>query len=142
MTSPGRIAALGLLAAAIVGLVLLAAWNWDPFHRRQRAERRAAQSAEAATAASLAAEGAQGTNKRLDVAVGRRDAARAATARLELSAHRSEDADAKLAPDRARRLLEHDRELCRISPSLSGCAAADRDARRGHPPVRALSPAG
>jgi len=119
------------ISAGVIAVLILAfvtAWNWDPFHRRRNAELRAAERADQAAAAMLIAKGAQDAARQVDAAVQRRDSASAAAKKLERSAYQSEDANAVLAPDRARRLLEHDRELCRVAPTLIGCGAADRDA--------------
>jgi hypothetical protein len=120
-----------LTVAALFGLLFVAAWNWDPFHRRRSAELRSAKSADLATSATLTAQGAGDATRRLEDAVRLRDAARAATAILQAKAQQSEDAHAIIAPDRARRLLDHDRELCELAPDLRGCGASGSDAAGG-----------
>lgn len=145
----------GLMAlVAVIAIALVAnwwndLWSWLPWSaesRAARAEAAAETSAGQASTAALQTEGAQETIQRVEVVVTQRRAADAATAALTTQARSSDDADQPLAPDRARRLRDHDGELCRLRPSLAGCAepaetrptAARRDAEDGERPVRPL----
>ncbi|HCW48771.1 MAG TPA: hypothetical protein DGP25_01575, partial [Brevundimonas sp.] len=47
-----------------------------------------------------------------------------ATASAENRARTADDAETPLDPARAQRLRDHDSELCRLAPTVAGCAAA------------------
>ena len=47
-----------------------------------------------------------------------------ATAAAETRARTADDADTPLDPDRAQRLHDHDRQLCRLAPAVAGCPAS------------------
>jgi hypothetical protein len=111
------------LALLVVSVTLL--WNWDPFHRRRHAEERAAASADMAASAALEVQGARESLARTETAVRQRDAAQRATAAVQILAQQSKDAHAPLSSERAARLRDHDRELCLIDSTLSGCSAND-----------------
>ncbi|HEY3697044.1 hypothetical protein [Phenylobacterium sp.] len=123
MTLEPRIRWFGLIGAVVILVGVSMLWTWDPFHRRRHAEQRAAASADLAASASLEVQGARAALARTEAAVQRRDAANQVTASIQTLALQSKDANAPLSPDRAGRLRDHDRELCRIDPTLSGCAA-------------------
>ena len=110
--------------AMLIGVFALL-WNWDPLHRRRHAEERAAASADLAASAALETQGARASLARTEAAVRQRDAAQRATASVQVLAQQSKDAHAPLSPERARRLRDHDRELCLIDGTLSGCSAED-----------------
>jgi hypothetical protein len=119
---------LKFLAAALGVIVILALaggllWSFDPFHRRARAEQRAEIAERQASVAQLETRGARESVARSDVTARRREAASAVVTALQTAAQHSEDADAPLAPDRARRLLAADRRLCQLGQDLVGCAA-------------------
>lgn len=118
--------ALGLALAAAHGLGL----RWDPLDlqgRRLEAARSRAALAEADSEARRA-------ERDGDRSVGRDAAAvrdteievgRVTTAAIQ-QAREADDADTPLAPDRVRRLDDHDRELCRHAPALcAGAGATD-----------------
>ena len=115
--------AVGLALAAANGLGL----RWDPFDlqgRRLEAARSRAALAEAdAHARRAERDGDRIVNReteavrQTEIEVGR------VTATAIQQAREADDADTPLAPDRVRRLDDHDRELCRHAPAL--CADAD-----------------
>jgi len=116
------VVAVGLALAAAHGLGL----RWDPFDlqgRRLEAARSQAALAEA-DARVLRAERdgdrivSRETEaiRQFEIEVGR------ITAAAIQQAREAEDAETPLAPDRVRRLDDHDRELCRHAPAL--CAGA------------------
>jgi hypothetical protein len=115
------------VAAAV--LLAIAGLYWKGRHDGAARERPkvAAMQAKAAVA-GLETEGAREAARQSLVAVARREAAFAATAKLAHDALNSETGHAPLDPDRVARLRADDDELCRAAPELSGCAA-DRDAR-------------
>ena len=126
------------LAAAVVLLGGLG-FRWDPFdldrRRADRAEQAAAVATAEAAARSAEAAGQAGQVIRLDAAVRSTVALERATAHSIQIARTADDASTPLDPDRADRLRDHDRELCRISPDLLGCPAAPDASGDGGPSV-------
>ena len=116
-----------IMMAALALIVVAAAtlWTWDPFHRRRHAEERAAANADLAATAALETQGARESLARTEAAVRQRSSADHVTASVQILAQQSKDAHAPLSPERAGRLRDHDRELCGIDLTLSGCGAAD-----------------
>lgn len=129
------------VATVAAGAVVLGGlgFRWDPFQldrrRADRAEQAAAVAAAEAAARSAEAEGQAGQVARLDAAVRTTVALERATARSLETARTADDASVPLPPDRARRLRDHDRELCRLAPDLLGCPAAPDPAGDGEPAV-------
>jgi hypothetical protein len=125
-----RPAGLALAAAVAVAVLVLLARDlglrWDPFdlagRRLAAAEARAASAEADAAARRLEAEGSRAQARRLDIHHQQALVLERVTARAEAGARNAHDADQPLDPDRVRRLADHDRELCRLSPAL--CAAA------------------
>ena len=114
-----------LIAAGAVGL------RWDPFNlqgRRLEAARSRADMAEADARLRRAERDADRVVRRevaavrdIQIEVGR------ATATAIQQAREAHDAAIPLAPDRVRRLHDHDRELCRHAPATcAGSGAAER----------------
>ena len=142
----------GWAATALAGLVILVlaagalGFRWDPLRlsekrlERARGELAVAQADVAARRVERAAEIGQGA--RLDAHHKQAVAVTALTAAAETEARKAPDADHPLDPDRARRLHELDRGLCRLSPGLEGCAAAADPARALAEAVRPGGPAG
>ena len=132
----------GLVAAVVTVALVLGGlgFRWDPFDlSRRRAEKAEAASVHArADAAARSAEArAQAAQvARLDVALQITRSLDRATAQSIQEARTADDADLPLSIDRADRLRDHDRELCRIAPHLVGCAAAPDLAGDGKPTVR------
>jgi hypothetical protein len=117
---------LGMVAAV---LLAIAGLYWKGRHDGAAHERQKVEAAQAkAAVAGLETAGAREAARQTTIAVARRDAASAATARLTHDALNSETGHAPLDPDRVARLRADDDELCRTAPELAGCAA-DRDAR-------------
>jgi len=122
----GGVVAAGLALAAANGLGL----RWDPFDlqgRRLEAARSRAALAEADYHARRAERDGDRivsreieTVRQTEIEVGR------VTATAIQQARDAHDADLPLAPDRVRRLDDHDRELCRHAPALcAGPGKAD-----------------
>jgi hypothetical protein len=120
------VVAVGLALAAAHGLGL----RWDPFDLQGR-RLEAALSRTAVAEADARARRAERDGDRIvsreteairqfNIEVGR------ATAAAIQQAREAEDAETPLAPDRVRRLDDHDRELCRHAPALcAGGGATD-----------------
>jgi hypothetical protein len=130
----------GVSALAAVALLLGGlGFRWDPFdlagRRADRAEASAALSRVEAAARAAEAEGQAGQVARLDAALTTTRRVDAATTRSTLAAKAADDADLPLSPARLERLRAHDRELCRITPDLGGCAAPADPAADGVPAV-------
>lgn len=130
LTATGRtVVVIGLLLAILLaghGLGL----RWDPLNlgpRRLEAARSRAADAEAdAAARRLELEGEAGLRRSLEQFHRRSEAVTRLTAPAIVEARTDVDADLPLATGRAARLRAHDRELCRISPTVcAGPAATD-----------------
>ncbi|WP_269514319.1 hypothetical protein [Brevundimonas subvibrioides] len=137
LTPLGLITGIVALVAAL-GLVLGGlGFRWDPLDlSRRRAEASEAVAARAradADARSVEAEGQAGQIARLDASLQTARSLDRATTLAIQDARTADDADQPLATDRADRLRDHDRELCRIAPDLVGCAAAPDPAAAGEP---------
>lgn len=132
LTPTGWIAAIGGIALV---LFLVAGLRWDPFdlaaRRARAAEARADTATASAEARALEAEGERAMGPRIRAADAVAARADAATQILIHQARSADDAPTSLSPDRADRLLAHDRELCRIAAHLDGCAAAAATAAGG-----------
>lgn len=119
-----------IVVLAIVCAVVLGGlgFRWDPFDLSRRRAERAEQATMQAQAEALAwtaeAQGQAGQVARLDAALRTtRSLDRATTLSIQ-EARTADDADLPLSTDRADRLRDHDRQLCRIAPDLVGCSAA------------------
>ncbi|MEN5146072.1 hypothetical protein [Brevundimonas diminuta] len=123
----------GWLATAVVAVAAL--WllgrglglRWDPFQlqtrRLEAAEQRLNRAEAEADARALEAAARARQVESLDAFHRNAQAVTAATVAAETRARTADDADTPLDPDRAGRLREHDRELCRLAPAVAGCAA-------------------
>jgi hypothetical protein len=119
---------------ALVGLVVLialgsaAGLKWDPLGLQPRrlaaAQARAERAESDALARRLERDGEIAQRARLDIHHQQRVQVDAATVAARLKAEQAHDAHQTLDPQRARRLGDHDRELCRLAPDLAGCPAA------------------
>jgi hypothetical protein len=124
---------LGWLAtvAAVALLVLVvgrgAGLRWDPLQlqarRLETAQRRADRAEVERAARALEAEARGRQLDHLDAFHRHTQAVARATAAAETRARTADDAETPLDPARARRLHDHDRELCRLAPAVGGCAA-------------------
>jgi hypothetical protein len=116
------LAAMVAALAAAHGLGL----RWDPFDlqgRRLEAARANAALAEADVATRRAErDGDRSVGREVAAARDSRMEVGRVTAAAIQQANEADDADTLLAPDRVRRLDDHDRELCRHAPSV--CAGA------------------
>ncbi|SJM63804.1 hypothetical protein FM111_09905 [Brevundimonas diminuta 3F5N] len=101
--------------------------SWDPLHlqaRRMEAIQQRLSRAEAeASARSLEAAARGRQVESLDAFHRNAKAVTQATVAAEIRARTADDTDTPLDPDRAQRLRDHDRELCRLAPVIAGCAA-------------------
>ena len=101
--------------------------RWDPLHlqarRLEAAQQRLDRAQTEASARSLEAAARARQLEDLDAFHRNAQAVTQATVAAETRARTADDADTPLDPDRARRLREHDRELCRLAPVFAGCAA-------------------
>jgi hypothetical protein len=115
------------ITAVLVLLAAAVATYWKGRNDDAAKARPKIEAAQAKVAvAGLEIHGARQSAQRVEVVVRQREAAAATVAQVTAKALKSEDADAPLAPDRAARLRDADRQLCLASPELAGCAA-DRD---------------
>lgn len=140
----------GWAAAALAGLIVLVlaagalGFRWDPLRlsekrlEQARAERDLAQADAAARRLERTAE--MEGRARLDVHHRQTMAVTALTVAAQTEARNAPDADRPLDPERARRLYELDRGLCRLAPDLDGCAAASDPADGGGSAVRPGDP--
>lgn len=125
---------LGWLAAtlAVLATMLILArgigLRWDPLHlqarRLEAAEQRLGRAEAEVAARSLETAGRAGQVKSLDAFHRQSQAVAEATAAAETRARTADDADTPLDPDRAQRLHDHDRQLCRLAPAVAGCPAS------------------
>jgi len=119
--------------AAVLGAALIAlqglGFRWDPLdlseHRRRSAEARAAAAAADAAGRRLEVEGAAHQTRRIEAAHQQAVAVAGTTGQATLEARNSHDAEIPLDPDRAARLVSHDRELCRLAPDVCSAPAPD-----------------
>lgn len=130
------VAAVFLIGTVALGLGA-AGFRWDPFdlsRRRLEAAGRSADHARTAAAARAAeAQGQAGQIARLDAVQDSLRSLDRITSRSLQSTRTADDASVPISDDRAARLRDHDRELCRIAPHLGGCAAAPDPAGDGDP---------
>ena len=128
-------AVLAVVALVLGGLGL----RWDPFdlgrRRLDRAEAVAAAAVSESAARTAEAQGQAGQVARLEAAVQSAVALDRVTARSIQTARTADDTATPLPADRAARLRDHDRELCRIAPDLIGCPAAPDPAADREPAV-------
>jgi hypothetical protein len=133
----------GVLVAALIALDGLG-FRWDPLdltgRRVRAAQTRASVATADAAARRLEVEAAAVQARRIDEVHQQTVAIAQTTAWVTAGARSAEDAELPLAPDRATRLVEHDRELCRLAPAVCG-AAAPVAAGRGGEVLRAGAPA-
>jgi hypothetical protein len=123
-------AGVGLAAVILIAILLIAGrglgLHWDPFglgaRRLDRAERQAEAATAEAHARTLEVEGATAQARRLEQQHQQSVGLARVTAAAEAEARNAHDSDLPLAPDRAARLRDHDRELCRLAPVV--CVAA------------------
>lgn len=121
----------GLVVVGLVMLVALgsaAGLKWDPLglhpRRLAAAQARADRAEDDALARRLERDGGIAQRARLDLHHQQRAQVDASTIAARLNAEQAHDAHQALDPQRARRLGDHDRELCRLAPDLTGCTAA------------------
>lgn len=130
-----RLAPWGVWAGlAVAGLIALIGFGsatglkWDPLgvqaRRLEAAQTRAAQAEVDALARRLERDGEIAQRARLDIYHQHRAKVDAATVAARVQAGQAHDAHQTLDPRRARRLGDHDRELCRLAPDRAGCPAA------------------
>jgi hypothetical protein len=116
--------AVGLALAAAHGLGL----RWDPFdlqgRRLEAAQSRAATAEADAHARRAERDGDSVVSREVTAARDTEIEVGRVTATAIQQARDADDADLPLAPDRVRRLDDHDRELCRYAPAL--CAGAGK----------------
>lgn len=128
-------AAVTVVAVALGGL----GFRWDPFdlgrRRLDRAQASAAMAVEEAAARSAEARGQAGQVVRLEAAVQSAVALERVTTRSIQTAREADDSATPLPADRAARLRDHDRELCRLAADLIGCPAAPDPADDREPAV-------
>lgn len=124
-------AAIILLAVLGRGLGL----RWDPLNleaRRLDAARQEVKTASAEAAArTFEVEGAAAQARRVEHHHQQQVALTRATAAAEVEARNAHDAERPLDPDRAARLRDHDRELCRLAPTVCHPAPTDPAAGSG-----------
>lgn len=121
-----------VVGALALGLMLLigkgAGLSWDPLglqaRRYAEMERRADRAEQDAAARTIEAEGRGRQTDRLRDFHQQSRAVDRATITAEQKARSADDADTPLDDAVARRLDDHDRELCLLSPRLGGCAAS------------------
>jgi hypothetical protein len=90
--------------------------------RLERAERQAEAAADDADARRLEVEGGVVQTRRLEQQHQQSVALARVTTAAQAEARNAHDSDLPLDPDRAARLRDHDRRLCRLTPAV--CAAA------------------
>ncbi|WP_427791902.1 hypothetical protein [Brevundimonas diminuta] len=128
LTPLGWLATMLLLVAVLIVVGRGLGLRWDPLQlqarRLEAAEQRLGRAkAEAGVRAQEAA--ARGRQiESLDAFHQNNRAVTAAAVAAEIRARNADDADTPLDADRAGRLRDHDRELCRLAPAVAGCAAA------------------
>lgn len=125
----------GMLHLAAVGVIILivllvargVGLRWDPFDLQGRRLDAARVRADQAETESRATAAARDGERQINEALARTHQTEAALARATATAlqqaRQADDADNSLAPDRVRRLHDHDRRLCEHAPDL--CTAAD-----------------
>lgn len=101
--------------------------RWDPFgfdrRRLEAAQSRAIHAERDAAARQAEVAGERDQARRLEHTLKPVRDVEALTSTAIHKARTADEAQIPLAPDRADRLRDHDRELCRLAPDLAGCAA-------------------
>jgi len=130
-----------IVVAAAVGLWLLMSlatglgWRWDPFdleaRRLERAQVSAELSRQEAGARALELEGERSQAARIEDHHLTLREVEASTSVAQQEAQSAHDAQIPLGRDRADRLRDHDRGLCRQAAHLAGCASASGFAADG-----------
>lgn len=127
------IAAVTILAIVVIALAAWSRlWSWLPWSAESRAER--AEARADAAEADARSEGARATGEaETGRAIERHTiivrAADRVAADAEIEARTAPDADTPIDPDRARRLLDAQRGLCAVAPTV--CTEARPDASDG-----------
>lgn len=121
-----------MLAVVLVLLVVIGrgvGLRWDPFDiggRRLEAARTRAETLDRdLSARRLEVEGGQAQAQRVERHHQTLNAVATMTARALERTEQADDAEILLEADRADRLRDHDRELCRLSPTVCDAAATD-----------------
>lgn len=132
--------ALGVAVLAAAAIVLGGlGFRWDPLQldrrRADRAEQALVVAGAGIAARSAEAVGQAGQIARLDAAHKTAVTLNRVTTRSIQTARTADDASTPLPSDRADRLRDHDRELCRFAPDLLGCPAETDPTGDGEPPV-------
>jgi len=135
----------GILALTVILMVAQGiGLRWDPFDLQGRRLRAVQARAELAEANALARRAERAGDQRVSreataVRQTEIEVARITAAAIQ-QARQANDATLPLAPDRVRRLDEHDRQLCRHAPAL--CAGTDtpEPAGGGNAPVPSGDP--
>lgn len=130
--------------ATAVGLALLVlgglGFRWDPLGLSQRrleaAEARVQVGRDEAVARQLETEAQADQLRRLNQLQQQHTAVARSTAVVIEQARSAQDGHEPLESGRADRLRGHDRELCRLSPRLDGCAGAAGVAGGGETALR------
>jgi hypothetical protein len=130
--------------ATAVGLALLVlgglGFRWDPLglwqRRLEAAEARAEIGRDEAVARRLETEAQADQLRRVDRLQQQQTAVGRTTAAVIEQARSAEDAHEPLESGRSNRLRGHDRQLCRLTPSLDGCAGAAGAAGDGEAALR------
>lgn len=122
----GGLAGVGLVV--LIALGSASGLRWDPLGLQPRrlaaAQSRADRAEHDLLARRLEKEGERAQRARMEAHHQLRAQVDAASVTARLHAGQARDAHQDLDPDRARRLGDHDRELCRLAPHLAGCPAA------------------
>ena len=116
-----------LVLAVVVGRGV--GLRWDPFdlagRRLQAAQTQAETLDRDLSARRLEVEGAQAQARQMERHHQTLNAVATMTARALERTEGADDAEIPLEADRADRLRDHDRELCRVSPTVCDAAATD-----------------
>lgn len=138
-TTVGWIAGLVVLVSMILIVLGGLGFRWDPFdlsrRRADRAEQTAAVARTEAASRGAESQGQAGQVARLDATLETLRSLDRATHFSIQTARTADDASLPLPIDRADRLREHDRRLCRSAPDLLGCTAAPDAPVDSDPPV-------
>jgi len=133
-----RLIAWAIAAVTILAIVVIAAtvwgrlWSWLPWSaesRADRAEARAEVAEDTARSEGARATGEAETGRAIERHTIIVRAADRVAADAEIEARTASDADTPIDPDRARRLLDAQRGLCAVAPTI--CAEARPDPSDG-----------